>query len=94
MVAINDDAIKSDISFLLKRMLSSGLLAILSCGGFAFWITRLMTVPLNDAFPAAKRVANDDLTGGIEIKSRDEAGELLSALAAMNNACSSFRHSQ
>lgn len=83
---INGDAIKNDISFSLKLMLTSGLLAVLFSAGFAFWITRSITVPLNDAITAAKRVADGDLTGRIEIKSRDETGELLSALADMNNS--------
>lgn len=82
----NGAEIKSDISFSLKLMLIAGALATAISAMFAIWITRSITLPLNNAIAAAKRVADGDLTGKIEVTSKDETGELLSALADMNNS--------
>ncbi|MDO8178325.1 MAG: methyl-accepting chemotaxis protein [Undibacterium sp.] len=82
----NGTTIKNDISFSLKLMLIAGALATIISAAFAIWITRSITIPLNNAIEVAKRVADGDLTGKIEVTSRDETGELLSALADMNNS--------
>ncbi|MBC7404528.1 MAG: MCP four helix bundle domain-containing protein, partial [Cytophaga sp.] len=82
----NGAEIKNDISFSLKLMLIAGALATAISAMFAIWITRSITLPLNNAIAAAKRVADGDLTGKIEVTSKDETGELLSALADMNNS--------
>ncbi|MDO9194265.1 MAG: MCP four helix bundle domain-containing protein, partial [Undibacterium sp.] len=82
----NGTTIKNDISFSLKLMLIAGALATIISAAFAIWITRSITIPLNNAIEVAKRVADGDLTGKIEVTTRDETGELLSALADMNNS--------
>jgi methyl-accepting chemotaxis protein len=82
----NGIAIKDDISFSLKLMWVSGILALCVSAAFALWITRSITLPLNDAVNIAKRVADGDLTGTIEVNSTDETGELLSALSLMNTS--------
>lgn len=82
----NGTAIKNDISFSLKLMWVSGILALFVSAAFALWITRSITLPLNDAVTIAKRVADGDLTGTIEVNSSDETGELLSALSFMNTS--------
>lgn len=51
------------------------------CGWF---LTTSITRPLQQAVNAARRVAGGDLTGVIEVTSKDEAGELLQALKDMN----------
>ena len=52
---------------------------------FVAWgITRGITGPLREAVDAATRVASGDLTGEIEARGRDEAADLLRAMAEMN----------
>jgi methyl-accepting chemotaxis protein len=50
----------------------------------AVWLTRSITRPIHDAVTAARRVADGDLTGQIDVKSRDEIGQLQQALKDMN----------
>ncbi|HTH44127.1 MAG TPA: methyl-accepting chemotaxis protein, partial [Oxalicibacterium sp.] len=51
---------------------------------FAFFATRSITRPLGQAVELARKVADGDLTGRIEVHSRDETGQLLQALKDMN----------
>jgi methyl-accepting chemotaxis protein len=48
-------------------------------------LTVSITRPMRTAVAAARRVAQGDLTGEIQVTSRDEAGDLLQALQDMNN---------
>ncbi|MHB1231337.1 MAG: methyl-accepting chemotaxis protein [Burkholderiales bacterium] len=57
--------------------------AILVAMGFAFWITRSITRPINEAVGVANQLAEGDLTAKIEVKSRDETGQLLIAMQNM-----------
>ena len=66
-------------------MLLSGLLIAASVG-IAFVISRSITGPLKHAVHVAGRVAAGDLTTTIETNSGDEIGDLMRALAAMNEA--------
>ncbi|MFY3130761.1 methyl-accepting chemotaxis protein [Achromobacter ruhlandii] len=49
-----------------------------------WWVTRGIVRPLGQAVEAARRVANGDLSGNIQVTSRDETGDLMAALKAMN----------
>jgi methyl-accepting chemotaxis protein len=60
--------------------------AILAACGFAWWVTRSITRPLNDAVRVARMVASGDLTSRIEVKTNDETGQLLQALKDMNDS--------
>jgi methyl-accepting chemotaxis protein len=51
---------------------------------FAYLATRSITRPLSQAVELARKVADGDLTGRIEVRSRDETGQLLQALKDMN----------
>jgi methyl-accepting chemotaxis protein len=66
------------------QMIALGLsvfaLSILCCWLLTVSITR----PIGRAVQAARRVANGDLTGTIDVTSRDETGDLLQALQDMN----------
>src|SRR3989344_1468512 len=64
-----------------------GLIITIVAVGFTIsvWITRSITRPIRAAVNLANRVATGDLTGTIEIKTRDETGELLKALKKMND---------
>ncbi len=52
----------------------------------AWWVTRSITLPLNRAVGVAEAVAGGDLTQRIEVTSHDETGQLLRALANMNDS--------
>ncbi|WP_277624038.1 methyl-accepting chemotaxis protein [Undibacterium sp. TS12] len=82
----NGDEIKNIIMFSRNLMIVLGIIALLISAAFATWIARSITSPLEAAVNVATKVANGDLTGRIEVKSRDETGQLMSALADMNNS--------
>ncbi len=50
---------------------------------FALWITRSITRPLDQAVAVANRLAEGDLSARIEVRSRDETGQLLAAMKNM-----------
>ncbi|MDD2924503.1 methyl-accepting chemotaxis protein [Rhodoferax sp.] len=52
----------------------------------AWWITRLITVPIGQAVQVAQQVAKGDLTSQIRADSQDETGLLLQALKDMNDS--------
>ncbi len=52
------------------------------------WLIGFVTRPLQDAVEVANAVAKGDLTHIIEVKSRDETGQLLQALKDMNDSLS------
>ena len=59
--------------------------AIVVVVAFVAWgITRGITRPLREAVEAVRRVASGDLSGRIEARGRDEAADLLRAVAEMN----------
>ena len=60
--------------------------SVLGLGILCAWLLTIsITRPMQQAVSAARRVASGDLTGTIEVTSKDEAGELLQALAEMNS---------
>jgi methyl-accepting chemotaxis protein len=52
------------------------------------WLIRAISLPLQEAVRIARRVSEGDLSQEIEITSRDETGQLLAALKAMNDSLS------
>jgi methyl-accepting chemotaxis protein len=64
-------------------VLTLSICAILLALGFAFWVTRSITRPVNEALEAATRLADGDLTVRIESDSKDEVGQLMSAMQNM-----------
>ncbi|SFD55220.1 methyl-accepting chemotaxis protein [Massilia yuzhufengensis] len=67
-------------------LIAMGALAI-GCGAvLGVLLTRSITRPLSHAISLAKQVASGDLTADIQASSRDEVGELLTALRAMNGS--------
>ncbi len=59
------------------------LSAIAIAIGFAWWVTVSITRPVNEALNAASRIAEGDLTVKIEADSKDEVGQLQSAMQNM-----------
>ncbi|HZW24885.1 MAG TPA: methyl-accepting chemotaxis protein [Gallionella sp.] len=64
-------------------MIGLGVIAALLAMGIAFWVTRSITRPLNDAVGVANALAEGDLTVKVEVNSKDETGMLLGAMQAM-----------
>jgi methyl-accepting chemotaxis protein len=61
-----------------------GLLALVLGAALAWWLTRSITVPLRNAVALANAVARGDLSTRVEVRSKDETGELMAALNTMN----------
>ena len=70
------------------KLLMFGLLAgMVGIGAvLAWWITRSITAPINEAVAVAEMVAEGDLSSRIVVRSTDETGRLLTALKAMNES--------
>ncbi|GJI99527.1 methyl-accepting chemotaxis protein [Duganella rhizosphaerae] len=61
-----------------------GLAAIVMGVFAAWWITRTITNPINEAVKVAETVSSGDLTSDIQVSSNDETGQLMNALKTMN----------
>jgi methyl-accepting chemotaxis protein len=62
-----------------------GLAAIVLGVIAAWWITRTITQPINEAVKVAETVSSGDLTSDIQVNSNDETGQLMNALKTMNS---------
>jgi len=67
----------------IVAMLAAALLIGL---GLAMYVARIIAAPLGVAVALAQRVAQGDLTAEIEAGSRDETGQLMLSLKAMNDS--------
>jgi methyl-accepting chemotaxis protein len=63
-----------------------GLCGVLAGVGLAWWITRSITRPLQEAVHIARTVASGDLSTEVQVFTRDECGQLLQALQDMNDS--------
>ncbi|MBD1587041.1 methyl-accepting chemotaxis protein [Pseudomonas sp. C2L12B] len=61
------------------------LIAVFCAIALGMVVTGMITRPLHQALASAQRVANGDLTQAIPVRGADETGELLSALATMQD---------
>jgi methyl-accepting chemotaxis protein len=82
------DALGAEITAVEKQSQQAVILLAVLCVALgivcSWWLTRSITRPVRDAVEAAKRVADGDLSGRIDVSSKDEIGELQSALQHMN----------
>jgi methyl-accepting chemotaxis protein len=62
-----------------------GVAAIVMGVFAAWWITRTITQPINEAVKVAETVSSGDLTSDIQVNSNDETGQLMHALKTMNS---------
>ncbi|MBI2353753.1 MAG: HAMP domain-containing protein [Deltaproteobacteria bacterium] len=76
------DTVK-EVGKLITIMLVLGSAAILSAIGIAFFTTRGIVRPLNEAVGVANSLAGGDLTVNVEVRSKDETGQLLGAIRNM-----------
>jgi len=65
-------------------MLALAAAAIAFAAGFAWWLARSITTPLAQAVEIARTIANGDLSRRIEVRTRDETGQLMQALQDMS----------
>ncbi|MDB5777446.1 MAG: methyl-accepting chemotaxis sensory transducer [Herbaspirillum sp.] len=91
MIKMNEDGSaragdRGESSYTSARIWIIGLLAASVVIGLAFaiWIARIVSSPLQIAVTLSRRVAAGDLTGEVEVRSRDETGQLMLALKEMN----------
>ncbi|WP_081768825.1 methyl-accepting chemotaxis protein [Herbaspirillum sp. RV1423] len=75
-------------TFAVSRTMIIGLLvACIFLGiAMAIWVSRLVVAPLQQAVGFARRVADGDLTADIRPLSKDETGQLIVSLKAMNDS--------
>jgi methyl-accepting chemotaxis protein len=78
--------VKDSINYSINFSIVFGLIAAIMSASFATIIARSITKPINDSVEVARRVADGDLTVTFNARSKDEIGQLLSALADMNNS--------
>jgi methyl-accepting chemotaxis protein len=85
---MNKAAKESEEEYNTARILMLSLAggALLLALFVAIAITRSITRPLNDAVKIAETVASGDLTSRIEVRSKDETGQLMQALKNMNES--------
>ena len=69
-----------------RLLVALGIGAIVCGAAFGVFLTRSITRPLSSAVALAQQVASGDLTAEINVTSRDEVGDLLSALKVMNQS--------
>jgi methyl-accepting chemotaxis protein len=69
-------------------MIVLGVLALLVCAGFAWWLTRSITRPLNAAVGVARAVSAGNLNVEIDAHAGDETGDLMRALQEMTGCLS------
>jgi len=77
---------RDDIASSRNLMIGLGVFGLLAGVSLASWITRSITIPLNEAVDVAKHVARGDLTRNIAPGGTDETGQLLQALKEMNDS--------
>lgn len=87
---IKSDAENATTAYWQARTLMFGFggMAIALSMILAWFITRSITRPLQQAVTVASAVAQGDLTQHVEVKSKDETGQLLQALMDMNESLS------
>jgi methyl-accepting chemotaxis protein len=80
------DEVEHAILSTRRVMIVSGLVVLALGAALAWWLTRSITRPIGEAVRIAQTVAAGDLSSRIEVARRDETGQLLAALKAMNES--------
>ena len=65
-------------------MITLAIAAAIAGIGFAYWVSHSITKPMHEAVKIAQTVAAGDLSSVIDVKYKDETGQLLQALKDMN----------
>ncbi|MDP3540298.1 MAG: methyl-accepting chemotaxis protein [Azonexus sp.] len=83
LMAKSGKAADQEASSAKQIILILSAIALLLAAAIAWWVTRSITVPVNEAVNAATRLAEGDLTVKLESDSKDEVGMLMSAMQNM-----------
>ncbi|MCH8180926.1 MAG: MCP four helix bundle domain-containing protein [Proteobacteria bacterium] len=93
MVDLQKELMRRSADDAARKAASAGLwmLVMAAAAGvagscFALWLVRSITQPIRQAVQVAQTVAAGDLSSRIAVRSRDETGQLLDALKAMNDS--------
>jgi len=78
------DNVKAEMDRMKWQIIGSTAALALLIFAFAWFVARRIKDALDQAIAASKRIASGDLTAHIEVKSKDETGELLCSLKEMN----------
>jgi len=83
-----DASVEAQDSYTTARdlLIGAAVLAVLLAIAAAIIISRSIVRPLEEAVNVARTVAAGDLTSTIDVRSRDETGQLMQALKDMNTA--------
>ena len=77
------------------QMLVLSVIAVVIGIGFGWWIAGSITRPINTAVEVAQTISSGNLANDIDVRSKDETGQLMQALKEMseslNNVCSQVR---
>jgi methyl-accepting chemotaxis protein len=86
--AAQDEAMQTQLKTNSMQIIGSSVLALL-VGLIAAWvITRLIVSPLRSVIRAAQQIASGDLSAKLEVKRRDEIGQLMLAMQQMGTSLS------
>ena len=69
-----------------NTVLAGAAAGLLLAGLSSAWLVRAFTRPLGQALAIAERVTSGDLTGAIDTRAQDEAGQVLQALGRMQTS--------
>lgn len=84
LISVSPGGIAAAVNEIQRWIVVALVLIFLLGGAFAYIFTRGITKPLGEAVKITELVASGDLRSEIEVKSRDETGQLLQALKNMN----------
>lgn len=86
IVEQSGDVAAGHIESATTMMTTLGIAAAIAGIGLAYWISHSITKPMNEAVKIAQTVAAGDLSSVIDVKYKDETGQLLQALKEMNTS--------
>jgi methyl-accepting chemotaxis protein len=79
-------AVESMAVTMSRTLIGGGSFTVLLGMAVAIWLSRNIVAPLGYAVRLARRVAEGDLTAQVEVRSKDETGQLMAALKDMNTS--------
>ena len=79
-------ACKAEFAEARNMLLIIAAIAVAIAIAAAWYATRSITAPMNEAVEVARRVAGGDLMARIEVRSSDETGQMMQALKDMNQS--------
>jgi len=83
-VEADSNSIETEFAASLRLQIGLAIAAVLAGAGFAWWIGRRISAPLDAAVNVAQTVARGDLTSRIVAQGSNETGALMGALRDMN----------